>query len=255
LGAGRTPKNGASAPLYAQTREEFIEAHPPGYLEYREAMGPKGKYGQWLRGKPMVAVYGGTIFMHAGINPAMAPAKIDDLNDKLRDEIRRMDRFVQRAVDKKLALPFFTLGEIVQVALNEVNEVGAMLAAAKAEGTEPDLSKIDVAFVTDAREVLKVDRWLSLDPEAALWYRGLSTVPDDPAGGPFAPLLAKYGQQRFVTGHTPTQDRSINVRFGGRAILIDTGMHTPVYKGRASMLEMIGNQLTAIYEEERVPLR
>ena len=43
------------------------------------------------------------------------------------------------------------------------------------------------------------------------------------------------------------------VRFGGRAVLIDTGMLS-YYNGRASALEIDGDQLTAIYEDGRVPL-
>ena len=95
---------------------------------------------------------------------------------------------------------------------------------------------------------------LSVNPEGALWYRGLATEPDDPAGGPFAALLAKYGAKRFVTGHTPQQNRNINTRFGGRAVLIDTGMLASYYKGRPAALEIDGDKLTAIYETERVPL-
>jgi hypothetical protein len=64
-------------------------------------------------------------------------------------------------------------------------------------------------------------------------------------------LLQKYGAKRFVTGHTPQQNRNIGVRFGGRAILIDTGMLTKVYKGRASALEINGDALAAIYEDGR----
>ena len=44
------------------------------------------------------------------------------------------------------------------------------------------------------------------------------------------------------------------MRFGGRALLIDTGMLTSVYKGRASALEIDGDRLTAVYEDARVPL-
>ena len=51
-----------------------------GYVEYKEALAPRGKYGAWLRGKPIVTVVDGNIFMHAGIPPGNAPAKIDDLN-------------------------------------------------------------------------------------------------------------------------------------------------------------------------------
>lgn len=254
LGAAKTAKGETVPDVYRQTREAWMEAHPPGYLEYRDALAPKGKYGAWLRGKPMVTNFSGSIFMHAGIPPATAPAKIDDLNDKLKDEVRRMDRFVQRLVDRKLALPFFTLQEVVQVAVAEVTTVNTLLTTAKETGKELDRALLDLPLLTDAQEILKVDKWLSLDPEASLWYRGLSTEPDDEAGGPFLPLLTRYGAQRFVTGHTPTADRRIWVRFGGRAVLIDTGMNTAFYKGRASALEMDGEKLTAIYEDGRVPL-
>ena len=253
LSAEKKDKNEPISDAYKQTKEQWLDAHPPGYIEYRDAMGPKGKYGQWLRAKQMVAAYSGAIYMHAGINPAMAPDKIDDLNDKLRDEVKRMDRFLQRLVDKKLALPYFTLQEVVQVAASELQSANAVLTEAKTTGNPPSKS-LDVPMLTDAQEILKVDKWVSLDPENALWYRGLATVPDDPAGGPFTALLAKYGQQRFITGHTPTNDRRINVRFGGRAFLIDTGMNTQFYKGKASALEMIGDQFTAIYEDGKTPL-
>jgi hypothetical protein len=107
----------------------------------------------------------------------------------------------------------------------------------------------------EAQEILKIDTWVSVSPDGALWYRGLATEPDDPNGGPFAAVLAKYGAKRFVTAHTPQQHNySINVRFGGRAILIDTGMLANYYKGRPAALEIVGDQLTAIYETERVPL-
>jgi len=247
---------GAAKPadVYHLPLDKWMEAHPAGFIEYREAMSPKGKYGAWLRGKPMVTSFGGSIFMHAGIPPAGAPEKIDDLNNKLRDEVRRMDRFVQRLVDRKLALPFFTLQEIVQVAILEVTAANTLLTEARDSGKEPDRSLLDLPLLTDAQEILKVDNWLSLDPEGSLWYRGLSNVPDDPTGAPFLALLTRYGAQRFVTGHTPTNDRRIAVRFGGHAVLIDTGMNTAFYKGHASALEINGDKLTAIYEDGRVQL-
>ena len=113
---------------------------------------------------------------------------------------------------------------------------------------------MNVPLLMEAQEILKIDTWTVVNPEGALWYRGLATEPDDPAGGPFAALLAKYGATRFVTGHTPQQTASITARFGGRAILIDTGMLAAYYKGRPAALEIAGDKLTAIYETERVPI-
>jgi hypothetical protein len=220
-----------------------------------EALGPRGKYGEWLRDKPIVTEVEGTIFMHAGIAPANPPAKLDDLNTQVRDEVRRMDRFVQQLVDLKLATPEFTLNEILQVASSEIGLANSVMAAAKAAGKEPDRRRLNVPLLMEAQEILKIDSWVSINPEGALWYRGLSTVKDDPAGGPFLPLLQKYGAKRFVTGHTPQQNRSITVRFGGRAVLIDTGMLTSFYKGRPSALEINGDKLTAIYLDGKVALQ
>lgn len=254
LAAAYRAKSPTLPEVFTQTREAFEAAHPLGYIEYREAIGPRGKYGAWLRSKLMVTSVGGSIFMHAGIPPATAPAKLDELNDKVKAEVQRMDRYVQRLADKKLALPYFSLSEILQVSAAEIAAANALITAARESGKELDRSTLDVDLLTEAQDALKIDKWLSLDGEGALWWRGLSTLADDPAGGPFAPLLARYGADRFVTGHTPTADRRITVRFGGRAVLIDTGMNTAFYKGRASALEISGGQLAAIYEDGRVAL-
>ena len=255
LAAAKKDKGEPVPSVYAQTKDAWLSTHPPGYVEYKDALSAKGKYGRWLRGKPMVTEVGGNIFMHAGISPASPPAKIDDLNAQLRDEVRKLDQFVDKLIDLKLATRDFSLGEIMQVASSELGLANARFAEAKAEGKEVDRGKLNVPLLMEAQEIMKIDSWLSINPEGALWYRGLSTVPDDPQGGPFAALLQKYGATRFVTGHTPQQNRSITVRFGGRAVLIDTGMLTSVYKGRASALEIDGEKLTAYYEDGKTTLQ
>lgn len=241
--------------VYAQTREAWLTTHPPGFVEYKDAMGPRGRYGAWLRGKPMVTELAGNIFMHAGIPPDNAPARLEDLNAQARDDVRRMDRFLQQLVDLKLATPAFTLNEILQVASSEIGLANAITATAKAEGREPDRRRLNVPLLMEAQEILEIDTWLAISSEGALWYRGLSTVKDDPGGAPFAALLQKYDAKRFVTGHTPQQSRSITARFGGRVVLIDTGMLTSFYKGRASALEIAGDKLTAIYSDARVSIQ
>lgn len=254
LGAAKTAKGEAVPAVYSQPREAWLAEHPVGYVEYREAFAPRGKYGAWLRDKSIVAEAGGSIFMHAGIAPATAPEKLEDLNVKVRDEIRRLDRFVDQLITLKLATRTFKLQDIIAVAVNEITVANGVIAAAQAEGKELDRSRLNVPLLMEAQEILKIDGWAVVAPEGPLWYRGLATEADDPNGGPFAALLAKYGAKRFVTGHTPQQNRSINTRYGGRAILIDTGMLATVYKGRPAALELAGDRLVAIYETERVPL-
>ena len=254
LGAAKLA-NGEPVPaVYGQTREAWMTSHPPGFVEYREAFAPRGKYGTWLREKPIVTEVGGNIFMHAGISPALAPAKLDDLNVRVRDEMRRLDRFVDRLVSAGVATRTFNLQEILQVAVNEITVANATIAAAQAEGKEPDRGKLNVPLLMEAQEILKIDAWTVVHPQGALWYRGLATEPDNPAGAPFAALLAKYGATRFVTGHTPQQTGRITSRFGGRAILIDTGMLAAYFMGRPAALEIDGDTLTAIYETERLPI-
>jgi 3',5'-cyclic AMP phosphodiesterase CpdA len=254
IGAAKAARGEPVAAVYSQSREAWMASHPPGYAEYREAFAPRGKYGAWLRDKPMIAQIDGNIFMHAGILPAHAPEKIEDLNIRVRDEVRRLDRFVERLIATGLATRTFTLQEILQVASNEITVANALIAAAQAEGKKPDGSKLNVPLLLEAQEILKIDSWLVVSPEGALWYRGLATEPDDPSGGVFAPLLTKYNAQRFVTGHTPQQTGRITSRFGGRAVLIDTGMLASYYKGRPAALEIVGDKLTGIYEEGRLPV-
>ena len=254
LAAQKTAKGEPVPAVYAQTREAWLTTHPPGFAEYMDAFSPRGRYGAWLRGKPIVTEVAGNVFMHAGINPASAPDKLEDLNLQVRAEIKRMDQFVERLIDLKLATREFTLTEILQVATAEIGLANANIAAARDQGKEPERKRLNVPLLMEAQDILKVDSWVSINSEGALWYRGLATEKDDPAGGPFAALLQKYGAKRFVTGHTPQQSRSITVRFGGRAVLIDTGMLTSVYRGRASALEISGDKLTALYEDGKVPL-
>jgi len=49
-----------------ETEAEWMEAHPPGLVEHREAFGPTGKYGGWLRDHPVIAQVGDVVFVHGG---------------------------------------------------------------------------------------------------------------------------------------------------------------------------------------------
>jgi hypothetical protein len=254
LAAAKTAKGEAVPAVYTQTREAWLTTHPPGYVEYREAFAPRGVYGRWLRTKDIIQVLDGTIFMHAGIAPAVAPNRLDDFNDRVRQEIQKLDRFVDRLIDLKLATRTFRLQEIVQVAAHEISAANGLMSAAQAEGKDVDRRKLNVALLMEAQEILSIDQWAVVAPDGPLWYRGLATEPEGTNGDPFSALLAKYGARRFVTGHTIPATRRITARFGGRVVLIDTGMLAVAYQGRPAALEIAGETLTAIYEDGRVPL-
>ncbi|MGH9386370.1 MAG: metallophosphoesterase [Vicinamibacterales bacterium] len=239
--------------VYRQNREEWMAAHPRGYVEYRAALAPKGKYGAWLREKPMVVEVVGTILMHAGIPPEAAPERLEDLNQKVKAEIARLDRFRQKMLDKKLITQSFTLTEMAQAAMGEIDTANALIKASNAAGPGVDPATLDMEFLKEAVEILKADTWMVLAEDSPLWYRGYALLPDD-EGGPIPALLTKYGARRFVVGHTPQPPFRIVSRFRGRVFVIDTGMLKEHYGGRGSALELKGAEATAIYEDGRVPL-
>ena len=134
------------------------------------------------------------------------------------------------------------------MAVEEITVANAMIAAAKAEGEELDRGKLNVPLLMEAQEILKIDSWVVVNPEGALWYRGLATEDDDPKGGPFTALLAKYGAKRFVTGHTPQQNARINS--GSAAAPSDRhGNAGELLHGPSRRARDPGDKLTAIYED------
>jgi hypothetical protein len=57
----------------------------------------------------------------------------------------------------------------------------------------------------------------------------------------------------MVMGHTVQRDGEIRTRCNGKIILVDIGISW-VYGGFVGALEIIGDQVTAIYEHTRVSL-
>jgi len=255
LGAARAKARATVSEVYTQPREAWMVAHPPGWLEYREAFSPKGRYGAWLRRRPISAQVAGTLFMHAGLNPTTpGDDRASDAESRVRAQIARMDRFLDRLVDAKLALPFFTLNEMLQVAAGEIRAVNAIVAEAKQKGTAPDLRGFDIGLVREGAEVVTIGEWDVLAEQGPLWYRGYALATDDTLAGPLEALLTRHNATRIVVAHSPLQARRIVTRLSGAIVLIDTGMLASTYKGRASALEIVGTQLTAIYEDGRRPL-
>jgi hypothetical protein len=234
--------------VYQMTREQWIEAHPLGCLEYREAMSPSGTYGRWLRQKDIAGVVAGHLFMHAGINPSRpAPKSIDEVNDRAREEVRRVDAFRQRLVSQRLALPSFTLQQLLDVAVAELQRATQAVAKAKAEGTE--LPQLNLPLLKEAQDLLEIGKWSLLDPEGPLWFRGYAQWDEQKTAPQVIAFLDQLKLTRVVVGHTPTADRKIHTRFGGRVVVMDTGMLAAYFMGNASALEISGTSLKAMYPD------
>ena len=102
------------------TEAEWMARHPTGFIEQREAFGPKGKYGKWLRGHAAVAEIEGIIFLHGGIHPNLAKTNLGEMNNRIHDEIKAFDTLKQYLQSEGLILPFFNLQEMNNVLQAEV---------------------------------------------------------------------------------------------------------------------------------------
>jgi hypothetical protein len=229
-------------------RNDWLREHPPGYIEYLEAMGPSGRYGRWLRARKPVAKIDDSIFMHAGI-PVASPATVDEVNRTIEREIRMFDDAVSTLQESQLIGPAATLQDVVTASAGALNSVAVMLRE------KQELPKeVTQGYVTRLQGILSINQWWLTAPEGPLWYRGYATLGDD-AQPQIDALLKRLGAARMVTGHTPQLPGAIRPRFGGRVFLIDTGMLSTYYKGgRPSALEIAGAQVTAIYTDAREPL-
>ena len=217
-----------------------MAAHPPGKLEYREALGPEGTYGRWLRRLPTAVVVGDTLFVHGGLDPELAAASPEELDAATWREIAAFDRLRQRAIDEGVMLPTQDRRQMAWA-------IGRRLAAL--EGSGEGAAVADASWLTELLTLIDNGGSFAFRYDSPMWFRGFNEWPEEEGTARVGKLLAAFGVRRIVVGHS-VQKRAIERRFGDRVFLIDTGMLTRVYGGRASALEIAGGRVTAIYEDE-----
>jgi hypothetical protein len=226
------------------TEAEWMARHPAGFVEQREAFGPKGEYGGWLRGHAAVAEIDGTIFLHGGIHPDLAKTKLAVMNNRIHDEIKAFDASKEYLQNEKVILPFFNLQEINNVLQAE------LIAELKSRVliNEERQAKI--------KEFLRHEDWFSVRVDGPLWFRGYDQWSEEEGAPKVGKLLEGYKATRLVVGHTVQKSGRIRPRFGNKVFLIDTGMLSSYYPGgRASALEICGDaKFVAVYLDQQVVL-
>ena len=238
------------------SRDAWMEAHPPGFFEYLDALGPDGLYGRWLRAKPVVVRLGDSILLHGGLHPD-APTDLSAINERARLEIETYDRYRQRLAERRIILPFYTYQETTTAVQQELEAWTIRLSPTgpPAPGANPTLTPKDrehLEMVLDLQRQLPT--WSLINEDGPVWFRGFARW-EEADGLPMAQALTtRYGVARIVVGHSIPTTRLITPRFGNRVFLIDTGMLTAYYTGRASALEIDGDNVDAVYLERRVTL-
>jgi hypothetical protein len=236
---------GESVSLGKSTKEKWMELHPPGFLEYSDAMGPEGRYGSWLRGLPVAVELNATLYIHGGYGPYLQGTSVDEINTRITDELAAYDDLRAQMLSDQLILPWHAIMEMKREA---VREIAATDTAGSSDRT-PKSKRAQRA--KDLEKVLGWEDWLLVHPDGPVWFRGAALWDEQERGDEMSDLLDGLGVQRMVAGHTVQRSAHITVRFGGRVFLIDTGMLKRTYDGQASAIEIVGDNVTAAYLGKR----
>ena len=196
----------------------FASDHPPGFFGHRAAFRPDGKYGRWLLDKPQILVVDGIAFVHGGLSSHFTSETIDDFNSTASAE------------------------------LHELLAIGELLVA---DGTLPDWDDFLTSEPLTAETILpdallKLRESITFAEDGPSWYRGTADCHALIEAPRFEAVLAAADLQRVVMGHTPTNPRIVQGRFGDRAILADTGMFAGYYRGLPSAVIFEGESMTAL---------
>ncbi len=238
-----------------EEREAWLEKHPPGFLEHREAFGPGGRYGRWLRARPAHFLARGTAFLHGGLSPTLAGTSLEEIDRRVHEDLATFDTDKELFVSEGLILPFFDLPETTRAVHEELQALTAAETASRAAAEQAGRRYTTPARDAQRREIyerfLDWGNWTINSADGPLWFRGFSQWSDAEGDAEMPRLLSAAGIEHFVVGHTVQEDGRIRVRFGGAVFLIDTGMLASyVPGGRGSALEIAGGTVSAIYGGE-----
>lgn len=92
---------------------------------------------------------------------------------------------------------------------------------------------------------------MTIDPLGPLWYRGLAQGPEENLAAHVDSLLERHGVKHIVIGHTPTAG-VITPRFGGKVIVVDTGL-SKYYGGNLACLIVESGQFLAWHKGTAIP--
>jgi hypothetical protein len=207
-----------------EVKEQWMAAVPPGWLEYQERLRPDSRYGSWLRKRKVAVVINDVVFVHGGIGPEIAGMSVDEINAEMVSELATYDRLRKVMIKNNLVPTTAELASLINV--------------------YREMDPPDPAYA----ELADAEHWFVYSEGGPLWFRGAARWDEETKTEEMTELLAGVGAKRMVCGHTPQVGGHIEVRFGGRVFLIDTGMLSSFYTGgRPSALVIEDGAFTAVY--------
>ena len=235
-----------------QIEASWLASHPEGYVEYQQALAPRGEYGRWLRTLPTATRVGDIVFIHGGIHPELATLTAEEISRRVAADIKTYDEYRRFLEAEGLAPFFFTPTEQFQAAGLELARLKAVMEAVALQTTVVRPTPAEQARIERFQGMLDFAGGLLYDPDGPVWFRGFAEWSEEEGGPQVDALLAALDAGFIVAAHTPQPNGEITVRFEDRVFLIDTGMLPEVYKsGQASALEIRNGRFTAVYPDRR----
>ena len=174
---------------------DWFALHPPGWVEYVEAMRPEGTYGRWLRTLPVAVELDGVLFIHAGISPEMKGMTVEAINTRAAEEISRFDADRERMVAEGMCLPVCSAREMVEVINGEIAYLNT-LDASQRNKDNPRMTR-----AADLQHLGQWGSWSVLTDTGPLWFKGTSQWDEKQYGDEMDDILAVAGCRTH--GHRP----------------------------------------------------
>lgn len=208
---------------------------------------------------------------YAALRSEQAEALRQDYSRQLRQEagsspIRSLYDLASRRRDRRQEVPLgyvehrqhwsltgefgsWVAGHNTVIRLNNLLFVHAGLSPAYLDWS---ISEINERVRAELRGVRDSSEPVIEDFQGPHWFRGLST--DDEAVAPdfVDMLLARFGVDHIVVGHTPCTD-TIMPRYDGRVLVIDSGI-SAFYGGPVTVLLVEQGVLHNLQRGERIPI-
>jgi hypothetical protein len=218
-----------------------MAARPPGFLEHAAALGPTASTAGGSAKKATALDAGGTILMHAGLDPATAAASIDASTALVRDQIRLYDRARRYLVDRELILPFFTFPRALAAV---VAEAEALQAGRRDNVDARHIEMLQVILGAVNSPLLAATR-ASVVPR----LRDLARGGRGRAGRRCSPATARSGSSRATPCRRTSPAGSVT------ACSSSTPGCSAVYKGRAVRARDRRRDMSAVYTDGREVLQ
>jgi hypothetical protein len=188
----------------------FDERYPPGYFARISAFNPDGEYGEWLLEQPILVKINEVLFVHGGLTERIASLGLEEINRQVSSLLKEHLKVRRLLESRSIIDDLMTFGEAQSAAQRFYDRTHSSLAA-----------RTWVEAVVEFGDLPESELFGTDGP---LWYRGNSLENERIERVRLERTLEALSSRALVVAHSPTGEKTITSRFGGRLYRIDHGM-------------------------------